>query len=241
MGKPRIITTWPEQASGVFSSLLESKDFEVLSMPLTKIIENTFLLKQPIETYDWIVFTSKNGVKHFWQNQTKHKRNKIAVIGGGTAKAFDRLPFNPDFVGTGQSGQQFAKELTSVVKPGQKLLLALGNKASGLLEKAFEKDFKVERIDVYATEKASVVDRGILTLVDNNAYDLIAVSSPSAVQHLSELTEKRQPSDIRMVSIGQTTTGAALESGFLPLATADPPGYDNLARCVFQLFFGFNQ
>lgn len=203
-------------------------------MPLTDIVESPYVFEQPIEKYDWIVFTSKNGVKYFWQNQTKHKRNKIAVIGAGTASAFEGLPFKPDFAGSGQSGQQFANELKAVLKPGQNLLLVLGNRAPGVLEDAFKEDFFVERINVYATVKIPEVDREVLTLVEENAYDVIVVSSPSAVQHLSELTEKRQPTDIRMVSIGQTTTGAALESGFSPLATADPPGYDNLARCVLQ-------
>lgn len=205
-------------------------------MPLTHIVENPFVFDQPIEKYDWIVFTSKNGVKHFWQHQTKHKRNKIAVIGTGTAGAFEELPFYPDFVGSGQSGQQFADELKSILRPGQNLLLALGNKAPGILEEAFKEDFLVERINVYATVKTPEVDQEVLTLMENNAYDIIAVSSPSAVQHLSELTKKRQPSDIRMVSIGQTTTEAALESGFSALVTADTPGYDNLARCVLQQF-----
>jgi len=234
--KPRVITTWPEHSSGDFTLMLNSKGVEVLSMPLTEIIDSPFAFNHPIEKYDWIVFTSKNGVKHFWQNQTKHKRNKIAVIGNGTAKAFEELPFEPDFVGSGQSGQCFAKELKSVVKPGQKLLLALGDRASNVLEEAFVEDCVVERINVYATVKSPVIDQEMLALVKNNAYDVVAVSSPSAVQHLSELTVKRQPSDIRLVSIGQTTTGVALESGFSPLATAEPPGYDNLARCVLQIF-----
>lgn len=232
---PIIITTWPVKKDDRFAKILESEGMTVWSMPMIEIDFRLFTIPGYLSDYDWVVFTSKNGARSFLEQKTFHPHNKIAVIGAGTRAPFEAYGIQPDFEGTGQSGQKFADELAAKIGVGKCILLALGNMAPDSLYQALSPQNHVERINVYDTRSPEDVDQELLNRIVNDDYDLVAISSPSAIKNLFALVKEQIKVPLRVVSIGDTTSQAARELGIEPLKTATEQTYDGLAKCAVDL------
>jgi uroporphyrinogen-III synthase len=233
--QPTVISTWPEKPDDRFKTILESQDITVLSMPLIEIDTSFFELKQNINDYQWIIFTSKNGVRSFLKKYKPSPVNQIAVIGAGTASALLEEGYEPDFTGSGHSGEKFAEELQSVLGIGKNILLVLGSLAPDLLTKSLNDNNQVERVNVYETKQPENINERILSRIKNDDYDLIAVSSPSGIKNLYHLVSDNPRVSLRVVSIGETTTSAALGLGIKVKATAKNQSYEGLAKTVLEV------
>ena len=78
--KVKILLTRPEKDSLNFSEYLDKNLFECFLAPLIKIIKCKYDFDKK-EEFDFVLFTSRNGVRNF--QQIKHKK-KTFVIGDGT-------------------------------------------------------------------------------------------------------------------------------------------------------------
>ena len=78
--KVKILLTRPEKDSLNFSEYLDKNFFEYYLAPLIKIIKCKYEFDKNVD-YDFLLFTSKNGLRNF--QKIGHKK-KIFVIGDGT-------------------------------------------------------------------------------------------------------------------------------------------------------------
>ena len=78
--KVKILLTRPEKDSLNFSKYLDKNIFEYYLAPLIKIIKCEYELDKKVD-YDFLLFTSKNGLRNF--QKIEHKK-KVFVIGDGT-------------------------------------------------------------------------------------------------------------------------------------------------------------
>tara|TARA_B100000963_G_scaffold318966_1_gene300467 strand:+ start:13646 stop:14401 length:756 start_codon:yes stop_codon:yes gene_type:complete len=78
--KVKILLTRPEKDSKNFSEYLDKNFFEYYLAPLIKIIKCKYEFDKNVD-YDFLLFTSKNGLRNF--QKIEHKK-KIFVIGDGT-------------------------------------------------------------------------------------------------------------------------------------------------------------
>ena len=78
--KVKILLTRPEKDSLNFSEYLDKDFFECFLAPLIKIIKCKYDFDNN-EKYDFVLFTSRNGVRNF--QRIRHKK-KTFVIGDGT-------------------------------------------------------------------------------------------------------------------------------------------------------------
>lgn len=228
-----VISTWPARDKDPFHALLHEKGVEVLSMPLIEIHFLPFALPGDADHYQWLVFTSKNGVHAFFSQHPPLSNARIAVIGEGTARALKAEGLQPAFTGSGKSGGRFADELKSVIGTGQTVLLTLGNLAPDTLSDELAGNNHVDRVNVYETSPVSDVDPHIMKRIEDDDYSVIAVSSPSSVKSLSQRTGAAFPR-LRMVSIGETTSGAIRSRGGEPLATSARQSFEGLAEIVLN-------
>jgi uroporphyrinogen-III synthase len=231
---PVVISTWPLRENDRFTNILKGNGVSVLQLPTIEIHYLPFSLKRKIEEYDWIIFTSNNGVKSFLNSLNFDGKNKIAVIGKGTAAPLNENKITPTFIGHGRSGKDFGRELEAVTGENNNILLVLGNLAPDVLENTLSTANHVDRVDVYETCMPGNIDRYLLSRIAWNNYDIVAVSSPSGIKNLYQLVFKDLKKPLRMVSIGEATTAAARELGIEPLATADEQSYEGLAKCVLE-------
>lgn len=227
-----VVVTHPIKKDDELVHNLKKHKIDVVNLPLIVTEAIPFQLSNPLYYYDWIVFTSKNALKPFFSS-VKLDSIKIATIGEATHLQLQKIGYNSDFVGSGRSGKDFADELKTVVQPSEKLLLVLGNLASDVVENSLSEKYNVDRVNVYNTLKTTNIDSKGLQLIQSNGYDLITVTSPSAVHHLLSLVPFKKQK-LRLASIGIVTTAAIEEYGYSPVAEADFQSYSGLAEVVIE-------
>lgn len=224
-----IICTYPKPEPDDFAPSLEQAGAIVHFMPAIEIGPLPYQLDKDLATYDWLIFTSKNGVRFFNEDMESERTSKIAVLGEATATELRKKGLEPDFIGSGKSGRDLAEELKAVLQPKQSILLVLGELAPDILSAELGKTNPADRVNVYQNTAPEHFNPKPFELVRDNTYDLMIVTSPSAIKNLY-LAFRPFPVQWRVVSIGKVTTAACRELGIEPLATASEQSYKGLAE-----------
>ncbi len=225
-----IISTRPLSEDDSIKDYLVEKGASVLDFPMIKIYPVTLTdeIKQlilHISDFQWLVFTSKNGVKYFFQllnelnlGYDKLSEIKIAVVGKKTAAEVEKYHCLPHLISSGNNSIDLAIELANLVKPTDKVLLALATIANKALEQKLEKLCHLKRIDVYLTEEENGVSLDIIERIRKNDYHIIIFTSPSGYRHFSKImTDSNITNQLRAACIGTTTEEEMLKNNFEPL------------------------
>lgn len=227
-----IICTYPKKEQDELADTLRANGVTVLSMPMIEITPLPFQLNKNLREYDWLIFTSKNAVEPF-ASQFKSISSKIAALGPQTANKLQQFNLEPEFTGSGGSATDFGDELMEVLQENEKVLLILGNLAPATLRTKLKEKTMVDRVNVYQTTPCFPVDQELLNRIKNDQYDALIVTSPSAVKALvHELKNPQQ--QLRMISIGKTTTVAILDFGMQLVATSAESSYKVLAQTTID-------
>lgn len=224
-----IICTYPKPEPDDFAPSLEQAGAIVHFMPAIEIGPLPYQLDKDLATYDWLIFTSKNGIRYFNEDLSGGRSFKVAVLGEATAAELRKKGIDPDFIGSGKSGRDLAEELKTVLHPNESILLVLGELAPDVLSAELRKANPVDRVNVYQNSVPGHFDPKPFALIRDSAYDLMIVTSPSAIKNLY-LAFRPFPVQWRIISIGKITTAACRELGIEPLATASEQSYKGLAE-----------
>ncbi|MGB5596114.1 MAG: uroporphyrinogen-III C-methyltransferase [Crocosphaera sp.] len=108
-GKTVLITRASEQ-SNQFSAMLQQQGANTIEMPALEILppsswEQLDIAIEGLSSFDWLILTSANGVKFFFQRLQELGKDirvlgniKIAVVGKKTASFLQKYHINPDFI-----------------------------------------------------------------------------------------------------------------------------------------------
>lgn len=247
-GKIFISTVSAHKAAGL-RKYLEPLGATVIDFPMTEIteVECSEEMRQvfaSLSTYQWIVFTSMNGVKHFHRllqicmNGTSLPASvRTAAVGVKTAQELKKFFGPADFTGSGNTAVEMVNELLSIENlQDSNILLPLGNLAPNTLEKRLSPFARVTRMNVYHTIKADQPDQSIVEQIKNDRYDLILFTSPSGIGHFASVMGPAMNSGLRLASIGPVTTKAAAKYGLAPLITATHSTYEGLAQDIIEYY-----
>jgi uroporphyrinogen-III synthase len=226
-----IISTRPLSADDSMHDHLIGKGATVIEFPMIEIVKANIVNNieealSNIKAFNWIVFTSKNGVNYFFDilekltgNKTIPTSVKIASIGFVTTRELEKNGTLPYFVSKGCTSTDLLKELSiGNIKPGSNILLPLGNLANDTLEKGFSSFANATRIDVYKTIETKTVSPEIIERIKKDNYDLIIFTSPSGFINFTRIMKENECAHkFRMACIGSTTEKEILQNGFKPL------------------------
>lgn len=243
------ITTRPEGRSDELNELLRSAGASLVEFPMIEIVaysENPKLKSQLklIKRTDWLIFTSANGVRHFFLALKKNglkinPTNKVrfAVIGEKTAQALDENGFDADIVANKSSAREFGEKLKEIIPENNRVTLVLGNLASTELEDKLFGKVKIDRIDIYKTIIPEKTDESVWDMIRNDKYDQLIFTSPSGIQNFILLSGGQlDTSLLRIVCIGETTAAFARESGIIPSEIAHSPSAEGIFKSIVNLY-----
>lgn len=238
-----IISTRPLNEDDSIKDYLLEKGATVLDFPMIKIFPVTLTdeirnIFQHVSDYQWIVFTSKNGVKYFFEFLNELEINfdvlssiKIAVVGKKTAVEVVKYYRQPDLISAGNNSADLAYELAEVLKSTDKVLLALAELANNKLEERITNLCIVNRFNVYLTEDEDLVSADIIERIKNDEYHIIIFTSPSGFRHFSKIMiEKNITAKIRAACIGTTTEDEMLKNNCKPLLVSSRSEGESFAR-----------
>lgn len=244
-----IISTRAMEPGDSFPDLLKACGAILLSLPMIEIIPSTLDANiteklNNLKRYDWIFFTSKNGVINFFRHLIDVKGNtelpetvKLAVIGHKTALELEYYGYSPAFISEENTSDEFLNQFYEKYKPENlNILLSLGNLADQTLSHRLSTTNGIDRIDVYQTVKPVHADTDIIERLKNDQYDLIVFTSPSTFSNFCSIYNAGQAVRLKMASIGTTTTRAIQEAGFEPLFTAKKSNAEGLRDAIIEYY-----
>ena len=166
----------------------------------------------------WLVFTSRNGVRFFFEQMKKEQvdirslgDSRIAVMGAGTRKELENWGCYADLVPEQSCSESLAKALCAHAEPDEAICLFRAEEASDVLTKRLrEKQYRVVDIPTYRTEimwKKRELLREMLEDVD-----AVTFCSASAVSAFVQMTAGH---DLvaKTICIGPVTAQAAKKAG----------------------------
>jgi hydroxymethylbilane synthase len=244
-----IISTRPIESGDTLPELLQKNGAKVFALPMIEILPSQLStdeidLFKNLGQFNWLFFTSKNGVINFFKQLSDIKGStalptnlKIAAIGAKTSIELDYYGYAPDFVSEGNTSEDLLSEFYSKVMPeNQHILLILGNLADNVLMDRLSNENEVQRMDVYQTVKPLTADEKIMQAIQHQYYDLILFTSPSTFENFCSFYGKENIKELKSASIGSTTTKAMKDSGLEPLITAKKSTAEGLSEAIIEYF-----
>jgi len=228
-GKRILITRAHDQASE-FATKLRNLGAEVIEFPTIEIAppRSRKELDQAInglKSYDWIIFTSANGVNFFWQRLADKKKGlslpsslKVAAIGPATTKKLKekgiRVAYKPkEFIAEG-----ILKGFKKMDLKGKRILLARAKNARDILPKGLRKmGSEVDVVEAYRTVKPRGGSKRLGQILRGERIDAITFTSSSTVNHFVELLKAEDLTEllkgITIACIGPVTARTVKDWG----------------------------
>ena len=250
-GQRIVVTRTRKQASKLSHTL---KDFgaDVLEIPTIKIVppSNNDPVIQSITgigSYEWIIFTSPNGVTHFFDYFFKAYRDirdlgniRFAAVGPATAKKLEKLNLAIDLMPEIYTAEATAKALLKYQNfENVSVLLARAEESNSELPKLLEDQGAiVDDIPFYKTVPETEDRNGAVEALKEEGADWITFASSSAVKNfdarlgLAKICEKNP--EIKLASIGPETTKALCELDLPPTVEAKQHTITGLSKALLK-------
>jgi uroporphyrinogen-III synthase len=198
-----------------------------------------------LSTFDWIFFTSANGVRHVFAALEKIHRDaralagpRIACIGSESASCLAEHGIRADFVPTRYTGRAMVEELSKQKSlAGKKIVLLRSGIAPDDLPRALlQLGAIVTDCPVYTVESQQNDPSGLLSQLSNNQIDWITFTSSSTVRSFFEQISPDcvRESRTRIASIGPETTRQLKNLGFRVDLEATRHTIEGLVRAMTE-------
>jgi len=252
-----VITRAQDQASE-FVSELKRYGANVVLCPTIEIreLESYERLDEAIEHlygYDWLIFTSVNGVEYFFQRLKTGNRNvsdldelKVCAIGDATADRLRDLHVHVDVIPEEFKAEGVFSALERFVggseaMKGLNVLIPRASVARDYLPKALEKaGARVDVVPAYRTELPADLDRGRVAALLSGGADCIAFTSSSTVKNLARLFDTEDLSGalagVVIACIGDITARTAADYGLQVKIQPQQFTIPALARAIAEYF-----
>ncbi|WP_045218087.1 uroporphyrinogen-III C-methyltransferase [Desulfonatronum thioautotrophicum] len=230
LGKGVVVTRSREQASDVVASL-ENLGACCHEFPTIAVapMEN----KKPIQEaamrlgeYDWVVFTSVNGVRTFWEvledrgmDARAFAGTQVAAIGPATAEGLARRGIRADFVPEKYVAEDIAQGLLDRDVAGKRVLIPRAKEAREVLpEELLRAGAQVEVLPVYRTLPVAKGAEELATALENGEIHYITFTSSSTVTNffaaISRELIQTHRARLQLVCIGPVTEKTLQSHGF---------------------------
>lgn len=191
-----------------------------------------------IEEYQWIVFTSNNGVNRFFELMKEERTDyrklmhlKFAAVGKSSAKALADHGFCCDFQPSNYSGADLAREWVPGLEPQTRVMLVRAKEASDLLPEALKAaGIEFADLPLYETWVDERRKEELNRIVKD--VDYITVASGSAARALKNMLDEPEHLNAKIISIGPSTTEEAGKAGLSVYDTADVYTAAGIAQAV---------
>lgn len=250
LGKRIVVTRARQQASDLVR-LLTDLGAECLEYPTIEIMppKDPQPLKQAIAnltTYDWIVFTSVNGVGFFFEQLFADGKDvralgrlKTAAIGPATAARLLEFGLISDIVPQTYRAESVVDAFKKEKLNNKKILLPRAREARPILPQELKKmGAAVDEIPAYETLKAVDNASDLVQQLKEKRVDMITFTSSSTVKNFKALLPAKAHAvlmqDITIASIGPITTDTAKRLGFDVHITAKSYTIPGLVDAILQ-------
>lgn len=195
--------------------------------------------------YDWIVFTSVNGVEAFFARLNSKgdvrdlKGVRLGAIGPATAAALEHRGLKPDFVPAEYRAEAVLEGLLKLGAGGSRVLIPRALEAREVLpEKLAEAGAKVEVVPAYETVLDDAGAAEMSDMLLSGEIDIITFTSSSTVKNFIKLLDgfdfQELPATVTIACIGPVTAETARELGLHVDLVAEEYTIPGLVRALID-------
>ncbi len=249
----RVVVTRARSQSSRLAELLESHGAETVQVPTIRVVPvtETAALDRAIgriDEYDWITFSSPNGVRGFRSRLTAMGLDsralfgvRVAVVGPATAEAVSKIGIQADLSPQEYTSSALAAEFAKTgVKNGKALCLRSDIGRETLPEGLRKLGLEVDEAVAYRTEMAADSSRSARETYDVTGVgvDATTFTSSSTVKNLARLLDEELDGVNRSVvaCIGPVTARTAREYGIRVDVVAREQSAEGLAASLVDHF-----
>ncbi|MCU0794179.1 MAG: uroporphyrinogen-III C-methyltransferase [Opitutaceae bacterium] len=248
----RVAITRTRDQNSELREKLEALGAEVLELPLITISKNVdkhgFVeILAELGSYDWIVFTSANGVRYFFEEFLRGFKDiralgllRFACVGKATAREIEKHHIRVECMPETATGASLADALIETGSlDSAKVIVVTGNLNRDKLVKKLEAARAiVDRMALYQTEKNDLTHDPVADDFRQHGADAILFASSSAAESFYAQGKALRLADGAkqplVGSIGEQTTETLTEQGMPPDFVAAKPSLDALIAALTQ-------
>ncbi|HAR50169.1 MAG TPA: uroporphyrinogen-III C-methyltransferase [Smithella sp.] len=224
-----VVITRPEKQADDLAKLLIKEGANPIHFPTIKIVpppnwrELDATIKN-LEDYDWLIFTSANGVAFFFERLLAKKKDirdlkgvKICCIGPATAQQVESKGIRVDLVPKEFISEGILESFSGKNLKGKKILIARAAEARDVLPEGLKKlGANVDVVTAYVTVSSGKKKSDLEELFKVNQVDVITFTSSSTVNNFIKIMGSgfKLPKDVKIACIGPVTAAAAKKAGF---------------------------
>ncbi|SMD10520.1 uroporphyrinogen-III C-methyltransferase [Sporomusa malonica] len=249
-GKKVLVTRAREQASALTDGLAKL-GADCIEAPAIKIVppESYGPLDEAIaniKEYEWLIFTSVNGVDHFFSRMaaagldTRAIHAKVAAIGSQTANWLKNYGITADIVPAEFRAEGIIEVLEPYVKPGMKVLIPRALVARDILPvKLTELGADVTVAPAYRTVVGDTDGRELAEKLEQGAIELVTFTSSSTVTNLLNLLGENGAQLVakaKVACIGPITAETCLDNGIKPDVIAEEYTIKGLIETITAMY-----
>jgi uroporphyrinogen III methyltransferase/synthase len=224
-----IVITRPEKQADDLAQALSAQGAYPISFPTIKIVPPPDWIEldaalEKVASYDWLIFTSANGVSFFFERLREKNKDvrdligiKICCIGPATAKQIEDRGIIVDLVPEKFIAEGILESMARLDLQGKKILIPRAAKARDILPEGLKKlGAAVDVATTYRTINSGRKKEELMELLEKGKVDIITFTSSSTVTNFVDIMGKgfEMPLNIEVACIGPVAAATAQKAGF---------------------------
>jgi len=250
LGKGVVITRSREQASDLVRILSDmgACTWEFPTIDVAPLADTTPVREavDKLDCFDWLVFTSVNGVKYFWHELSAMGKDAralgklmVAAIGPATAQALAERGIKADFVPDKYIAESVVEGLLALQIGGKKVLIPRALKAREVLpDELARAGALVEVLPVYETKLAEQDPDEVVAAIEEGEIHYLTFTSSSTVDNFFQMVpaERLKPlrDKVKIACIGPITAATLKKHGFEPDVQPESYTIPALAKALVE-------
>lgn len=245
----RVLVTRPRHQANKLIELLAQEGAEPIELPVIEITPPPSWADLDsalgrLSDYDWIIFTSTNGVDAFFKRLYHHHWDarqlagtRVCSIGKATATELEKHGIRADLIPGEYSSSGIISSLKYEQVKGARFLLPRSEIADRMLvEGLLMSGAQVDQVTAYNTIVAPERNSSVKQLFQETEVDIVTFTSPSTVQGLiaSLQGERELLQNAVIACIGPVTAKAAEEAGLKIDVMAKEHTMEGLVRALVE-------
>jgi uroporphyrinogen III methyltransferase/synthase len=253
-GKRIVVTRAREQASGFLARLTELGaaciEFPTIQVVPPKNWDALDRAMMRLERYQWLLFTSVNGVKYFFArlehlglDMRELNEIKVGAIGPKTAEAVHKKGIRPDLVPDEYRAEAVVDAFREWDVKGARILLPRAAKAREVLPMELVKmGASVDEIPAYQTVRPDHDKDHVKGMLEKGEIDMVTFTSSSTVTSFVEMLHaenqqlKEWMAHVAVACIGPITAKTAEEKGLSVSLIPEEYTIEALTNAIVQYF-----
>ncbi len=238
----RIVITRAEEQAGELAARLTALGAEVIELATIAIAPASDYgpldaAAASLASYDWLIFTSANGVRAFARRaDLSALRARVCAIGPATRRALEELGLKVDLVPERYVAESLVAAFASEPLAGRRILLPRAAVARDVVPRELKRlGAEVDVVEAYRTvipEDAQARAQAIFAA--GRKPDWIAFTSSSTANNFLAVAGKGALEGVRVASIGPVTSATLRGQGVAITAEAARYTIDGLIDAILQ-------